>query len=486
MNLSKWTELKIHFSKIQKLFKNDKDKYEQLIVANKEDILMMDLNANEEEADEAEQNNFYNSHGIIKNKINDILSDETDNYNKYLLINHHKSRKKINTGNIIQGNHRYSDRGSVLGLPQLFRENDFIAYNEVISKNPNFSFLEGNSEILFDLDLYSIILNINNGQFDIALRFIDSAKKIIVGGIKSLLSESYVRGYELLVKNQLLFQLEQIIEYKQFHENDEDYLKQMVSIWDKNLSIIGKDPAIYEKILALRSLVLPLEDEYGKYINLSKIYRKLNMFEQNEKILKRINDQLKLNGFNLATTNYTMSHRKSEEDINNNSRIGVNDTIIEVNDDESDKSEFKLIKNDLFLTKKIKIQIDLNYNQCLFEKGKVNEAIEKSKYLVGLLEKSKSFPNFTNDLDNLENKIKSKIYGDYAIYRQYSFHKYLNEISLKNNINRTLSVNNTITSNSNKKFTIKRTLSIGVGKKQNQKSVNVSDLRNSVKLPKKK
>ena len=112
--------------------------------------------------------------------------------------------------------------------------------------------------------------------------------------------------------------------------------------------------------------------------------------------------------------------------------------------------------------------------------------IEKSKYLVGLLEKSKSFPNFTNDLDKLENKIKSKIYGDYAIYRQYSFHKYLNEISLKNNINRTLSDNNTITSNSNKKFTIKRTLSIGVGKKQNQKSVNVSDLRNSVKLPKKK
>ena len=480
MNLSKWAQLKMHFSKIQNLFKNDNDKYEQLIMANKEDVLMMDFNTNEEEADEVEQNNFYNSHGIIKNKINDILTDETDNYNKYLLINHHKSRKKINTGNIIQGPQKYSDRGSVFGLPQLLKENDFIAYNEVISKNPNFSFLEGNSEILFDLDLYSIILNINNGQFDIALRFIDSAKKIIVGGIKSLLSESYVRGYELLVKNQLLFQLEQIIVYKQFHENDEDYLKQMVSIWDKNLNIIGKDPAIYEKILALRSLVLPIEDEYGKYINLAKIYRKLNMYEQSEKILKRIETQLKLDNFNLGTTNYIMSHRKSEE--MNNSIIAPNDTIIEVNDDESDKSEFKLIKNDLFLTKKIKIQIDLNYNQCLFEKGKINEAIEKSKYLVDLLDKSKLNSNYTNDLDNLENKIKSKIYGDYAIYMQNNFHKYLNEISLKNNINRTLSVNNTI---GNKKFpTIKRTHSIGLGKKT--KSVNVIDIRKSVKVPKKK
>ena len=480
MNLSKWSQLKIHFSKIQKLFKNDKDIYEQLIISNKDDILMMDFNANEEEDDEIEQNNFYNNNGIIKNKINDILSDDIDNYNKYLLLDHHKSRKKINTGNIIQtsGSHRLSDRGSAFGLPQIFKENDFIAYNEVISKNPNFNFLEGNIEILFDLDLYSIILNINNSQFDIALRYIDSAKKIIVGGIKSLLSESYLRGYELLVKNQLLFQLEQIIEYKQFHEKDENYLKQMISNWDKNLNIIGKDPDIYEKILALRSLIIPIEDEYEKYLNLAKIYRKLNMYEQSEKILKRVRDQLKLGCFDLGTTNYTLNSSRRNED-NNTSRIMGNDTIIELNDDDSDKSEFKLIKNDLLLTKKIKIQIELSNNQCLYEKGNIFEALDKSKYLVDLLDKSEEgFSNYNNDLKRLDDKIKSKIYGNYAIYKQIKFHNSLNEIYLKNNANKYIT-NDIYMKNSKMLNNIRKTHSIGLGKKT--KSVQVLDIRNSIK-----
>ena len=42
--------------------------------------------------------------------------------------------------------------------------------------------------------------------------------------IKSLLGESYKRGYELLIKNQLLFNLEQIIDYKTNHNNDNSYL----------------------------------------------------------------------------------------------------------------------------------------------------------------------------------------------------------------------------------------------------------------------
>jgi phosphatidylinositol kinase/protein kinase (PI-3 family) len=428
----------------------------------------MDFDTNKEEEEKLEKNNFFITHGIIKNKINDILSDDTDNYNKYLLLNNHKSRKRINTGSIpnIAKSHRLSDRGSMFGLPEFFKENDFIAYNEIISKNPNFSFLEGNTELLFDLDLYSIILNINNGQFDIALKFINAAKKIIVNGIKPLLSESYARGYELLVKNQLLFQLEQIIEYKQFHEKDEKYLKQMISIWDHNLNIIGKDPEIYEKILSLRSLVLTMESEYGNYINLAKMYRKLNMYEQSEKILKRIRDQLKLDSFDLGTNLYTLNSSRK-----NTNRM-ENDTIIELNDDgASDKSEFKLIKNDLLLTKEIKIQIELNYNRCLYEKGNVFEAIGKSKYLVDLLDKSEGSSNYKTDLNKLNDKIKSKIYGDYAIYKQNNLDKNINENIIKNK--------KRLVDNKEK---VQKKLNIGLGKKT--KSQQVLDVRKSLTVKK--
>ena len=80
------------------------------------------------------------------------------------------------------------------------------------------------------------------------------------------MSESYIRGYELLIKNQMLFNLEQIIEYKQNHLDNKLYFNQMISVWDKNLEIIGEDPFIYEQFLAIRSVVLPIEKEHKKYI----------------------------------------------------------------------------------------------------------------------------------------------------------------------------------------------------------------------------
>ena len=107
------------------------------------------------------------------------------------------------------------------------------------------------------------------------MKFIFSAKKLIISNIKSLLTESYTRGYELLIKNQQLCLLEQIIEYKQFHDNDEEYLDQMTKYWDRSLDMIGQeDPGVYEKFLSIRALVLPIEKEFEKYMNLSKIYRK--------------------------------------------------------------------------------------------------------------------------------------------------------------------------------------------------------------------
>ena len=149
------------------------------------------------------------------------------------------------------------------------------------------------------------------------------------------------------------------------------------------------------------------------------------MYEQSEKILKRLKVQLKLTDFDLGAANYTMDKGNKENNINN--KFG-NDTIYELNDDDSNKSEFKLIKDNLLLTKEIKAEIELNYNQCLFEKGKVNEALDKSKYLVDLLEKSEGNSLMYNtDLDKLNNKIKSKIYGDYAIYKQ---NKFINNLNL--------------------------------------------------------
>ena len=228
-----------------------------------------------------------------------------------------------------------------------------------------------------------------------ASKYISEGKKIVLSRIKSLLSESYIRGYELLVKNQMLYNLEEIIDYKQNHFGEKPYLNNMVKSWNKNLDIIGQDPYIFEKYLAIRSLVLPIEQEYIKYMDLVKICRKLNLFSQSEKILFRLKKKLNIT-------------------------------------DELGKS------NDLKLNE-IQIKIELIYNKCLFEKGKIKESIDNSRYLVELLDNRNSI-NFNKDniLLKLNNKIKSQIYGNYAIYKSknYVFKKSLiSNLQDDNNIN---------------------------------------------------
>ena len=151
----------------------------------------------------------------------------------------------------------------------------------------------------------------------------------------------------------------------------------MVNKWNQNLDIIGQDPYIYEKFLAIRSLVLPIDQEYNKYIDLVKICRRLNLYLQGEKILIRLKNKLKI------------------EDIGESNDLRKNEILI---------------------------KIELNYNRCLFEKGETSEAIDKSKYIVDLLDNAElNKINSKKILCRLNDKIKSQIYGYYAIYKQKTF-----------------------------------------------------------------
>jgi len=69
----------------------------------------------------------------------------------------------------------------------------------------------------------------------------------------------------------------------------------------------------------------------------------------------------------------------------------------------------------------IQMQIELINNRCLFEKGEKKDAIDNSKYLVDLLDIAESNNNDSNILSKLNNKIKSQIYGNYAIYKYKNF-----------------------------------------------------------------
>ena len=472
MNLSEWSELKNHFSKIYFLFKLDSFEISEQNILIENDDLNMNLNIgkkseiNDDDKAENEINSFLRKTTINLNADSpDIdLNENSSSFNINNIMNNSKyisneifSRKKsfsvqkdnnkknnniiiINNDNISNNNENNNIINNNNNNNNDIEENiDFISFNKIINtNNSSFAFMRNSIETIFDLNLYSSIININESKYETALKFISSAKKIILSNIKSLLTESYTRGYELLIKNQQLCLLEQIIEYKQFHENDTNYLDQMVKYWDRGLNMAGiEDPNIYEKFLSIRALVLPMEKEFEKYMNLSKIYRKKGMYNQCEQILNRMNKKLFQNegSLNMFLNN----------DNDNN--------IIIDNVDNNDINDINLFNNNINNSSdEKKIRINLGLNKCLFEKGAISDAVERSEHLVKLLnqdlninknsihsninlfdlnnidenvalieevedEKIKEY----EDLSKLSDKLKSKIYGSYAIYMQ-SFH----------------------------------------------------------------
>ena len=209
-----------------------------------------------------------------------------------------------------------------------------------------------NDDIKYQKDFYDAIISINDAKYKEALEYVGLAKEEVDKKIKSLLCESYARGYELLLKNELLCQLEEIIKYKQnkIQKND------LINLWNTRLQYINKDPSIFERALSVRSIVLNMDEDYENYLTLAKICRKENRFDTSYKVLSRI--------------------KRKIEKMNKTEK-----------------------------TNEILIKIELNTNKCLFEEGNEKSAIDNSKKIIT-----------EYSLDDVSDKIKSKVYGSFAIF----------------------------------------------------------------------
>ena len=375
MNLGEWKQLENHLYNLTSSF-SDIEEYKDLYLNNSGER-NNNISGNNEinyirYSTGGDENAFCINHTLNFGPNMNSSDEDSIHFNKYIESYNQKKREKEFNQNIQNSNMNIEKN------VRLLQYDKFINYKELINENQKLSFLENNEDILFDLNFHTSILSIENSKYDLAMEYIDEARNTILSRIKPLLNESYVRGYELLAKNQLLYNLEQIINYKKNHMGDEVYFKQIVNLWDKNLNIIRKDINIYEKFLAIRSLVLPIEKEYTRYMDLVKICRALNLHNKGEKVLLRLKHKLK---------------------ENNNKEIKTS------------------------LVNEIYTKVELSYNKCLFERGKFYEAIDKSRYLVELLDNSVSKINKTsensvfNDLSEIDDKIKGKIYGYYAIFK---------------------------------------------------------------------
>jgi hypothetical protein len=180
-----------------------------------EEILLEDENNNNIINETKEENNNINKYNELKETIENqmFFIDLYVSLNKWdmvkekiLKINNKlketeeidesisDNKEDINT-DILLNNNKESKIGNKNAL------NEYISYNDAIYRDIYFS-NKIDESLIFNLNLISSLIYIKDGNLDVATKYKNDAKNIIIYKIKPLLKESHLRAYSFLNNNQ--------------------------------------------------------------------------------------------------------------------------------------------------------------------------------------------------------------------------------------------------------------------------------------------
>lgn len=145
-------------------------------------------------------------------------------------------------------------------------------------------------DLIYEKNLFSAIISIKEEKFIEAQKFIEASRNIIDDKIKTLLSESYERAYNVLLENQHLYELEELIQYKTGSSNMTR--DKLYNNWKSRLENVSEEVKGIERILAIRSLVFDLNEDYENHLHLAKICMREDRFSSCLNILNRLDQRL--------------------------------------------------------------------------------------------------------------------------------------------------------------------------------------------------
>ncbi|EJD07323.1 atypical/PIKK/FRAP protein kinase [Fomitiporia mediterranea MF3/22] len=143
-----------------------------------------------------------------------------------------------------------------------------------------------------DRSFYKAILAVHRNQFSKALTHIMKARDLLDPELTALVGESYGRTYNIMVRAQMLSELEEIIQYKQYADQPErqaymkrTWMKRFVSnlcnltcciVLTRHLRLQGCQPEVevWQRVLQVRTLVSQPEDDSAMWIKFANLCRK--------------------------------------------------------------------------------------------------------------------------------------------------------------------------------------------------------------------
>lgn len=136
-----------------------------------------------------------------------------------------------------------------------------------------------------DRSFFGAILALHRNQFREAINNIQQAREGLDTELSALVSESYNRAYPVVVRVQMLAELEELIVYKQC---DEKKRATMRKTWETRLEGCQRNVDLWHRVLRLRALVITPAENMRMWIKFANLCRKSGRMGLAEKSLKQL------------------------------------------------------------------------------------------------------------------------------------------------------------------------------------------------------
>ena len=140
-----------------------------------------------------------------------------------------------------------------------------------------------------DRSFFGAILAIHRNQFDDAMKCIERARAGLDTELSALLNESYTRAYGVVVRVQMLAELEEIVAYKKnsaFPEKQDT----MRRTWTKRLKGCERNVEVWQRMLKVRALVISPQENMEMWIKFANLCRKSGRTALAEKALNSLRE----------------------------------------------------------------------------------------------------------------------------------------------------------------------------------------------------
>ncbi|KAG8529931.1 uncharacterized protein KY384_005412 [Bacidia gigantensis] len=154
------------------------------------------------------------------------------------------------------------------------------------------NYLDGMKSQAPDKSFFSAILQIQRENYTQAATHIERAREGLDTELSALLGESYNRAYSVLVRIQMLAELEEIITYKKLGKDNRNPEKQeaLRLTWTKRLKGCQQNVDLWQRMLKVRSLVLDYSDDIDMWIKFANLCRKSGRNGLAEQTLRQLHD----------------------------------------------------------------------------------------------------------------------------------------------------------------------------------------------------